>query len=86
MKRQVVSVRLDREIIEFIDMLVKNGIFSSRSEALRELVKIGIENLGEIKLVIKGVEKLVELEKQEGDIPIKLFGILSQSLKERERF
>ncbi len=86
MGSRVIPVRLDRETIEFIDMLVKMGIFSSRSEALRELVKIGIENLKGIKAVMEGVEKLIELEKREGDIPIKLPGALKQLLEERERF
>lgn len=36
--------------------------------------------------VIKAVEKLFELERNEGDIPVKLEGGLGELLSERERF
>jgi len=83
---QVVPVRLDREVLEFIDMLVKLGVFSSRSEALRELIKAGMKEFKLVIDVVKAVEKLFELEREEGDIPIKLDGALKQLLEERGRF
>ena len=83
---QVVPVRLDREVLELIDMLVRLGIYSSRSEALRELIKIGVREFRWAAKVAEAVEKLFELEKEEGDIPIRLEGALRQLLEERGRF
>jgi len=86
MGSQVVPIRLDRELLEFIDMLVKLGIFNSRSEALRELIKAGIEELKWVPKVIEAVEKLFEIERKEKSIPIRLEGALKDLLKERGRF
>ncbi len=83
---QVVPVRLDREMLEFIDMLVKLGVYGSRSEALRELIKIGVGEFKWVAKVAEAAEKLFELEREEGDIPIKLEGALKQLLEERGRF
>jgi len=86
MGSQVVPIRLDRELLEFIDMLVKLGIFNSRSEALRELIKAGIEEFKWVPKVIEAVEKLFEIERREKNIPIRLEGALKDLLKERGRF
>ena len=84
MRDQVIHVRLDREVLGFIDMLVKLGVFSSRSEALRELIKAGMKEFELVNNVVKAVEKLFELETREGDIPIKLNGASKQLLEERK--
>ncbi|MCD6369085.1 MAG: ribbon-helix-helix protein, CopG family [Thermoproteales archaeon] len=86
MGTQVVPVRLGKNVLENIDLLVKIGIFSSRSEALRELVKLGLENLKEYVEIASAVEELFKLEESKGDIPLKLNGALKQLLEERSRF
>ena len=43
---KVIPVRLDDEVLKFIEELVRLGIYSSRSEALRDVIKIGIEKMG----------------------------------------
>ncbi len=86
MNSQVVPIRLDRDILEFIDLLIKLGVFNSRSEALRELIRAGIEEFKQLPKVVNAVEKLLELERSEGDIPIRLEGALKQLLRERGRF
>jgi Arc/MetJ-type ribon-helix-helix transcriptional regulator len=83
---RVIPVRLDDEMVGFIDMLVELGIYSSRSEALRDLVKIGIEELRWMAKVNRAVDKLFELEEETGDIPVKVEGGLRQLLEERGRF
>lgn len=77
---------MDRETLELVNTLLKLGIYNSRSEALRELIKIGIREFKYIVKVATAVEKLFELEREEGDIPIKLEGALKQLLEERGRF
>jgi len=86
MGKQVVSLRLNDDILSFVNLLVKLGIYNSRSEALRDLIKAGIRSFENIAKIAKAVEKLFDLEKEEGDIPIRLNGALKQLLEERNRF
>ncbi len=83
---QVVPVRLDRELLEFVDALVQLGVFGSRSEALRELISAGLEELKWVPKVVEAVEKLFELEREEGDVPVRLDGALKELLEGRGRF
>ena len=83
---QVVPVRLDSETLELIEMLVRLGVFRSRSEALRELISSSLEGFRWVSEVAGAVEKLFELEKREGDIPVRLDGALEQLLEGRGRF
>jgi Arc/MetJ-type ribon-helix-helix transcriptional regulator len=83
---RVVPVRLDDELLRLVDELVRLGIYKSRSEALRSLIRIGARHVKQIDEIARAVDMLFELEKEEGDIPIKLNGSLKQLLIERERF
>ena len=82
---KVVSVRLDDETLRFVEELVRLGVYSSRSEALRDLIRIGARRMRKVKAVAEAVDKLFELEKEEGDIPVRLEGALRQLLAERGR-
>ena len=86
MGSRVVPLRLDAEVLEVIDEFVRLGLFSSRSEALRELVRAGVERYEGLVRVVRGVEKLFEVEGREGEIPVRLDGALRQLLEERGRF
>ena len=86
MGSQVVPIRLKREVLAFIDTLVKLGVYKSRSEALRELIEAGVEELQWTGKVFEAVEELFEIEREEGDVPVKLEGALRQLLEERGRF
>jgi len=66
---KVVPVRLD-DLLKLVDELVRLGVYSSRSEALRGLIRIGARYVRQIKIVAKAVNKLFEMEKEEGDIPV----------------
>jgi Arc/MetJ-type ribon-helix-helix transcriptional regulator len=83
MVTKIVPIRLKEEELKQIDELVEYGIFQSRSEAIRELIKIGIDNLTYLSEVFDAVKKLFELEKIEGKIPIDLSGATEQLLRER---
>ena len=41
----------------------RNRVFWSRSEAIRGLVRLGIENLAQASDILKAVERLFEVEK-----------------------
>jgi Arc/MetJ-type ribon-helix-helix transcriptional regulator len=85
MVTKIVPVRLREEELRQIDRLVKYGIFQSRSEAIRELIRLGVESLAYLSEVLEAVERLFELERVEGRIPIDLSGATEQLLRERER-
>jgi Arc/MetJ-type ribon-helix-helix transcriptional regulator len=80
MAMRIASVRFNVKELREIDQLVEYGVFRSRSEAIRELVKLGMENL---TCLLEAVERLFELEKIEGRIPIDLSGATEQLLRER---
>lgn len=40
---EILNVRLPKEITDWLDSLVKRGIFKSRSEAIREFVREYVE-------------------------------------------
>ncbi|MEM2848844.1 MAG: ribbon-helix-helix domain-containing protein [Candidatus Bathyarchaeia archaeon] len=82
---KVIPVRLKDHELKQIDRLVEHGIFQSRSDAIRELIRLGIENLSYLNEISNALERLFEIEKAEGDIPVKLSGATKQLLEERER-
>jgi len=82
---RIVPLRVDKEVLEVVDRLVRLGVFSSRSEALRELIKTGIRSYERLARIAQGVEKLLEIEKKEGRIPVRLDGSLKLLLEERRQ-
>ncbi len=83
---KVIPVRLSDDVLKFIEELVELGIYSSRSEALRDILRIGIENMKQVKLIAEAANKLFDIEREEGEIPIRLNGALRKLLDERGRF
>ncbi len=83
---RVVTVRLNAELLKLIDELVRLGIYDSRSEALRDLIRIGAKHVKQIMQIAETVDKLFEIERKEGSIPIRLEGALKKLLTERERY
>lgn len=65
--------------------MVELGVFKSRSEAVRALVKIGIEELSDLAVIVDACEKLFELERRLGDIPIRFRGGFKELIEMRER-
>jgi Arc/MetJ-type ribon-helix-helix transcriptional regulator len=82
MSIKVIPVRLREQELKQIDQLVEYGVFRSRSEAIREIIKLGIE-IAHLSEVFRAVDKLFELERMEGRIPIDLSGATQQLLEER---
>jgi len=83
---RVVPVRLDPELLEEVDALVRAGVYASRSEAIRALVEAGLEKIRRARLIAEAVEKLFELERGEGKPSVELRGGLQQLLEERGRY
>jgi len=76
---ETVPVRIDKEILETLDLFVKLGFYKNRSQAIRELTKKGLEARDEVKelgRIVKIVEKLDSARKVD----------LSGLELERERF
>ena len=72
-------MRIDDKKLKNIDMLVKSGIYKSRSEALRKILEIGLEEINEeiehIKKIDRIVDKIIDSE-------LNFDGALRKSLEE----
>jgi len=86
MGSKVFPVRLDERDVRQVDLLVRLGVFKSRSEALRMLIRLGVKSLEELVEISEALERLSQLEGEEGEIPIRLDGALRRLLSERGRF
>jgi len=80
---RVIPIRLNNETLALIDTLVRLGVFSSRSEALRELIRAGIESYSGLARIAEAVEKLLEIEKKEGRSLVELSGAVRELLTDR---
>jgi hypothetical protein len=86
MGSKTVSIRIERETLDAVDALVRLGIFKSRSEALKTLIKIGLSSVGDVANIVKISERLFELERTLGYIPVRLDGGFKDLMEMRERF
>lgn len=48
MGSRTIPVRMRDDDIRQVDLLVELGMFNSRGEALRELIKLGVKNLSDV--------------------------------------
>ncbi len=81
---KVIPVRIDDKMLKNIDMLVKSGIYKSRSEALRKILEIGLEKIDEEVEYIKKIDKIVD---KIIDSELNFDGALRKSLEEgRDRW
>jgi Arc/MetJ-type ribon-helix-helix transcriptional regulator len=64
---ETIPVRLDRETIDTLDLLVKTGLYRNRSEAIRELIKRGLDSQEELKKLGKLV-KMIETMDSDGKL------------------
>ena len=83
---RTIPVRMRDDDIRQVDLLVELGVFNSRGEGLRELIRLGVKNLSDVAEIAAALERLSELEDKEGDIPVRLRGAVEQLLSERGRF
>ncbi len=60
---EIVPVRIDKEILGTLDLFVTLGYYKSRSEAIRELMKKGIEARDEVKVLGRLVKMVESLDK-----------------------
>jgi hypothetical protein len=80
------GVTIEQETLDAVDALVRLGIFKSRSEALKILIRIGLSSVGDVVNVVKISERLFELERTLGYIPVRLDGGFKDLMEMRERF
>ena len=87
MKRKTLSLRIDVDVIEFIDTLVKLGFYTDRDKALREMIKLGKERLyGEVMLKISNiVDKIIKFEEKAGEQAINASGLRKLIISERDQ-
>lgn len=59
---ETIPVRLDRQTLSTLDLLVKTGLYRNRSEAIRELMKRGLDSQEELKQLGKLVKVIGDLD------------------------
>lgn len=84
MGSQVVPLRIDKEVLEAVDKLVELGVFNSRTEALRELVKTGLRAYENLTRIAEAAERLLEIEEKEGEMLVRLDGGVKTLLEDRD--
>ncbi len=74
-------MRIDDRKLKFIDLLVKSDVYKSRSEALRKILEICLEEIdADLKKIDKVVDEIMKLE-------LNFDGMLRKSLNEgRDRW
>lgn len=58
---KTIPVRLDRETLETLDLFVRTGLYRNRSEAIRELMKRGLDSqdgLRKLGSIVKLIQTL----------------------------
>ena len=83
----VIPVKLEKKDIIALDLLVKMGLFKSRSEAIRAFVKEGINRMFIQRIITSDVDEIVnELLKEEMPFVIKSKKTVAEIVSEvRER-
>ncbi len=59
---ETIPVRLDQETLETLDLFVKTGLYRNRSEAIRELMKLGLDSREGLKHLGRLVKLLENLD------------------------
>ena len=72
----VVPIRLSRQDARRLDLLVKLGIYRSRTEAIRAMIQAGADEQVNRYLmnatVLKALDELLEYEKSKGRNPLRI--------------
>ena len=72
----VVPIRLSREDTRRLDLLVKLGIYRSRTEAIRAMIQAGADEQVSHYLmnetVLKALDELLDYEKSSGRNPLRI--------------
>ncbi len=81
---KVVPVRIDDKKLKLIDLLVKSGVYKSRSEALRKILEIGLEKIDADIEYLRKIDKIVD---EIMNLELNFGGMLRKSLEEgRDRW
>ena len=56
---RTIPVRMRDDDIRQVDLLVELGMFNSRGEALRELIKLGVKNLSDVAEIAAALGEVI---------------------------
>jgi Arc/MetJ-type ribon-helix-helix transcriptional regulator len=59
---ETIPVRMDSDTLKTLDLLVRMGLYSNRSEAVRGLMRRGLDSQRELRALGSLVEKIRELD------------------------
>ena len=58
---ETIPVRMDTETLETLDLFVSMGLYANRSEAVRELMRLGLDSQQGLKCLGRLVKKVRDL-------------------------
>jgi len=85
-EKKIIHLTVDDETVEFVDTLVTWGFYKDRSEALREILKLGREKLREnlVSNFTILIDKILEFEKKIGKQVVTIPGLRQTVTSDRE--
>lgn len=88
MGKEVLPVRLDREIIDILEEIVKAGFFPDKSKAARELLKLGLEKFNEDMMarISSLVDIAIKIERDAKEPAITVPKLREMLILERDRW
>ena len=86
MAKEKIQIRIDEETSKFVNLMLRSGLFRTKSDALRYILSAGITAAAKFPEVSEKVEKLKSMEKTSGRPPIELAGSFKDLLVNRDRF
>ena len=86
MAKETIQIRIDEETSKFINRMLRSGLFSTKSDALRYILSSGMSAAAKFPEVSEKVERLKSMERTAGRPPIELSGSLKDLLTNRNRF
>ncbi|MFZ8795132.1 MAG: ribbon-helix-helix domain-containing protein [Acidilobaceae archaeon] len=79
------GVTIEQETLDAVGAFVRLGVFKSRSEALKTLIRIGLSSVGDAANIVKISDRLFEPERTLGYIPVRLDGGFKDLMEMRMR-
>lgn len=85
MAKQTIQIRIDEDTSQFVEKLLRSGLFKTKSDALRYLLSMGISAASKFPDIAEKVKRLKSIERSTGKSPIVLTDGLKELLAERDR-
>jgi len=86
MAKETVQIRIDEKTSRFVELMLRTGLFNTKSDAIRYLLSKGVSASMDLPEIARKVDKLRSIEESTRTCPIELRGSLEGLLTGRDRF